>query len=143
MFTRIMDVSFPCTFVRGNETTTQWTFVPGNERVDVSFPGTKLSSNFRTLERTECQKRITTCNKLKMIFADRKLYYRVILGLKLTAVVLVGLVVVRFFVKLNWQTQSSHYAWNKQNLAELCKSRQYKMQWLWWFYIDLHFKRTR
>ena len=35
-----------------------------------------------------------------MIFADRKLYYRVILGLKLTAVVLVGLVVVRFFVKL-------------------------------------------
>jgi len=65
--------------------------------VDVLFPGTKLPSNFRTLEGTECQKRITTCNKLKMIFADRKLYY--VLCLKLTAVVLVGLVVVRFFVK--------------------------------------------
>ena len=45
--------------------------------------------------------------------------------LKLTAVVL--LLVVRFFVK-PWQTQRSHYAWNKQNLAELCRSRQYKMQ---------------
>ena len=59
--------------------------------MDVLFPGTKLPSNFRTLEGTECQKRIT------MIFADRKLYY--VLCLKLTAVVLVGLVVVRFFVK--------------------------------------------
>jgi len=32
------DVSFPCTFVLGNESTTQWTFVAGNESVDVSFP---------------------------------------------------------------------------------------------------------
>ena len=40
-----MDVSFPCTFVPANETTTQWTFVPGNERVIVSFPGTKVHGN--------------------------------------------------------------------------------------------------
>jgi len=69
-----MDVSFPSTFV------------PGNESVDVSFPGTQLPSNFRALERTECQKRVTklTCNKFKMIFADGNLSY--ILILKLTAV---------------------------------------------------------
>ena len=35
---RYRDVSFPCTFVPGKETTTQRTFVPGNESVDVSFP---------------------------------------------------------------------------------------------------------
>ena len=34
-----------------------------------------LTSNFRVLplERTECRKTVTICNKLKMIFADRKL----------------------------------------------------------------------
>ena len=35
---RYRDVSFPCTFVPGKETTTQRAFVPGNESVDVSFP---------------------------------------------------------------------------------------------------------
>jgi len=55
---RIMDVSFPCTFVPGNETTTQYTFVPGNKRVDVSFPewNCLITLNFRALERTECRK---------------------------------------------------------------------------------------
>jgi len=35
-------------------------------------PGTKLPSDFRALERTEWRERVTICNKLKMIFADRK-----------------------------------------------------------------------
>jgi len=35
-------------------------------------PGTKLPSNCRSLERTECRNGVTVRNKLKMIFADRK-----------------------------------------------------------------------
>ena len=47
---RIMDVSFPCTFVPGNETTT--VNVRSRERTCGRFvPGTKLPSNFRALER--------------------------------------------------------------------------------------------
>jgi len=57
-------ISFPCSFVPGNKTTTRWTFVPWNERVDVSFSERNClvssSSNFRALERTiECRKRVT------------------------------------------------------------------------------------
>ena len=42
-----------------------WTFRSRNETA---------YSDFRALERTECRKRVTICNKLKMIFADRKLF---------------------------------------------------------------------
>ena len=45
-----MDVSIPCTFAPENETTTQWTFVPGSESVDVSLPRAKLPGNFRSRE---------------------------------------------------------------------------------------------
>jgi len=60
-------------FVPGNETSIQLTFVPGNERVDVnSLPGTKLPSN-SYITANQMPKKRTTCNKLEMIFADRKL----------------------------------------------------------------------
>ena len=47
-----------------------WTFRSRNETA---------YSDFRTLERTECRKRVTICNKLKMIFADRKLFQHLLL----------------------------------------------------------------
>ena len=46
----IMDVSFPCTFVPWNETTTVNMFVPGSESVDVSLPIAKLPVKFRFRE---------------------------------------------------------------------------------------------
>jgi len=57
---------------------------PGTKRPhsERSFPGTKVwtfrsrnetaYSDFRALEWTEWRERVTICNKLKMIFADRK-----------------------------------------------------------------------
>jgi len=57
---------------------------PGTKRPhsERSFPGTNVwtfrsrnetaYSDFRALERTEWRERVTICNKLKMIFADRK-----------------------------------------------------------------------
>ena len=54
-----------------------WTF--RSQAVNVHGNETAYS-NFRALERTECRKRVTICNKFKMIFADRKLLQHFIIS---------------------------------------------------------------
>ena len=65
---RIMDASFPGTFVPG---TNVWT---------------KLPSNFRALERTECRKRVTICNKLKTTWPILSAFFALIVHFKLNSV---------------------------------------------------------